>query len=288
MGSLPIFFAAVVTVLFWASAFAGIRVGLTAYSPAHVAVLRFLTASLVLGIYAIISRMRLPARRDLPRIAIIGAVGLTFYNLALNIGERSIPAGPASLLVQTSPIWTALLATAMLGERLNLVGWIGIGTSFTGAAVIAMGDSGGLSLSWGAVLVLMAALMLSVFNVAQKPLLTRYKPLEFSTYAIWAGTLFLLPFSPGLDHAILIAPLSATLAVVYLGIGPAAIAYATWAFILSKLPASRAASFLYAIPVSAFLIAWVWLGEVPSLVDVLGGLLALAGVFVVNTWGKVK
>ena len=58
--------ALLVTVVFWASAFAGIRVGLQGYPPAHLAILRFVIASLVLGIYAALSHFRLPQRRDGP------------------------------------------------------------------------------------------------------------------------------------------------------------------------------------------------------------------------------
>ena len=82
------------------------------------------------------------------------------------------------------------------------------------------------------------------------------------------------------------APLPDTLAVVYLGAGPAALAYATWAVVLSRLPASRASSLLFAVPVVAFLVGWVWLGEAPTLIDIAGGVLAMGGVALVNTLGR--
>jgi drug/metabolite transporter (DMT)-like permease len=56
--------------------------------------------------------------------------------------------------------------------------------------------------------------------------------------------------------------------------------------VLARLPAGRAASLLYAVPVMAFLVAWIWLGEAPATTDVIGGALALSGVLVVNTIGR--
>lgn len=131
-------------------------------------------------------------------------------------------------------------------------------------------------------LVLLAAFLQSLYFVLQKPYLKRYRPFEFTTYAIWAGTLGLLVFWPGLPAEIGAAPPEATLAAVYLGIFPAALAYVTWAYVLARFPASRAASFLYLVPGVATLIAWLWLGEVPGWLALFGGVIALAGVIIVN------
>ena len=79
--------AAGVTLLLWASAFAAIRVGLRAYGPGPLALLRFLVASSVLGIYALLTRMRMPAARDLPGVFLMGFLGITVYHTALNYGE---------------------------------------------------------------------------------------------------------------------------------------------------------------------------------------------------------
>ena len=83
------------------------------------ALLRFGTASVVLAIYALFTRMRLPDRGDLGRIAIAGLTGITIYHVALNYGEMTVQAGAASLLIAAGPVFTALMSTAFLGERLT-------------------------------------------------------------------------------------------------------------------------------------------------------------------------
>ena len=105
-----IIIALIITLIFWASAFAGIRVGLKAYSPGNLVLFRFLTASIVLLIYAIITRMPLPEKKDLLAIFFLGFMGITVYQLALTFGELKVTAGSASLLIASGPIFTAILA----------------------------------------------------------------------------------------------------------------------------------------------------------------------------------
>ena len=280
--------ALLASVVLWGSGFVGIRMALPAYSPPHLALLRFLSASVTILVYALIAGVRPPARKDVPYILLMGFISITVYHVALNAGERTVTAGSASMLIASGPIFSALLARIALDERLRAWGWIGIAISFAGVSLIAIGEGGGLHFNLGAFLVLIAALATGISVVLQKHYLKRYNVTDFSTHLILAGTLFLLVFLPGLATEIRHAPLKPTLAVLYLGVFPAAIAYLTWGYVLKRIPASIAASSLYTPPIFAILIGWLVLREAPGVLSIIGGGLAFAGVTLVNAKGHPR
>ena len=246
-----------------------------------------MTASLGLALYLGWTRPPLPGRSDLPRVLLAGLLGVAGCNLLLSFGAQTVDAGTVSFVINTAPVFTALLGAIFLGERLSFWGWIGIAISFAGVGIIAAGR-GDMAFGAGALLVLAAAVCQASQFVLQKPLLAQYSALSVTACVLWAGSVILVPFLPGSVNTALQAPARALAALAFLAFGPAAIAFVAWSFALSRLPVSRAVSFLYLIPPLSTVFAWLVLEEVPGWRAFAGGTIALAGVILVNTAGRPK
>lgn len=274
----------VLQMVLWGSAYPMIKLGLTGLTAQHLTLLRHMVASAAFLPLLLAFKGRLaPRRADGPYFFLVGLLGYTVYHLALNFGELHVSAGAASLIIATAPAMTAVLAVALTGERLAALGWAGSAVSLLGVVLIVLGDSGGgLRFDAWAWLIVLAALAASFYTVLQKPLFARYKPIEVAAFATWAGTVPLLVFLPGLPQGVAAAPFDALAAVAYIGVFPSAIAYTIYAFALSKARVTFVTAFLYLVPVVGLASSWLLLGEVPGIVTVLGGTVAILGIALVN------
>lgn len=270
------------TVTAWASSFPAIRAGLAGFGPAEMAALRFALAGVPAALFLVATRAKLPGRADIWRFLVGGVVFIAAYAVLLNFGQRIVSAGPAAFIINTNPIMTAVLAMMLLGERFSLTAWLGTALSFAGIGVIALGKGLDVEIGLSVLLILGAAFCNAITTVVQKPLFARHKPLSVAAWNMAIGGFVLLPFLPGAIAQAQVAPSVSLWSVVYLAIVPSLIAYGTWAITLSRLPAGRAANFQYCVPPMAALMGFLWLGEVPTLFGVIGGVMALAGVVVVN------
>jgi drug/metabolite transporter (DMT)-like permease len=271
--------AALVTVVLWASAFVGIRAAGEDLSPGALSLARLAVGSVALGSFVLIRRERLPGRKDLPLLVLIGLLWFGLYNVALNEAERRIDAGTAAMLIAVGPLLIAVLAGFLLGEGFPRTLLTGCVVAFAGVVVIGLATSDqGVSAGWGTALCLLAAVAYAIAVVAQKPLLTRVPALSLTWLACSIGALVCVPFLPKLVDEVGEAKPSSIAWVFYLGLFPTAIGFMTWAYALSRTSAGRMGATTYLVPPIAILIAWTMLDETPPGLAVAGGALCLVGV----------
>jgi drug/metabolite transporter (DMT)-like permease len=280
--SKSILFAFGVTIFLWASAFPVIKLALQDFKAEHLSALRLIIGSLLLCIIGIIKKVPLPHLKDIPFILLLGFCGFTVYHTSLSIGEYYVSAGIASLLVSTTPIFSALLAILFLKERFSKLAWGGSIIAFLGVVLISIGNENKITVVViGVILILFASLGESVYFVFQKRYLDKYGFIPFTIYTIVSGAIFMLFFLPSSYNEIQTASTTSLLAVLYLGIFPTVIPYFALAFTIQKIGVADATISLYLTPALSILLAYVLLGEIPTLIVIGGGIITLIGVSMV-------
>lgn len=273
-------------ILCWAYSPIGVHLGLHSYSPGQLALLRFLIASLFMAGVALVLGIGRPRWRDVPWLLVLGFFGVFLHHTALNYGQQWVTAAASSVLAQSAPLFSVLIAFWVLKERVSVWRWVCVSLGLVGVGVVICGDRGIGEIDPRGVLILLAALSWSVYFALQKHYAHRYSPLTMACYMVWAGTLMLCVNLPGLPAAVLRAPLTENLAVLVLGIFPSALAYLAWGYVLKHVEVSRASVAMYLIPPVAMLMAATLLGEQVTPWVVLGALIVLASVAAISLEGR--
>lgn len=266
----------------WGYSPSGIHIGLLAYDPVHLALLRFLIASVFMAVVAVSRGIHLPKLRDLPLLFGLGFFAVSLHHVAINFGQQGVSAGASSVLAQTTPLFSTLLARFVFKDRVSVWRWGCVILGLIGVMVVVAGDHGFGSVDAHGLLILLAALSWSLYFGLQKHHTGRYDGLTLVCYTVWSGTALLLIFLPGLADQVMSAPLRVQLAVFALGIFPSALAYLAWAYVLAHVDLSRATMTLYLVPPMAMLIASFALGERPTLMVGVGAVVVLISVLALN------
>ena len=273
----------------WALSFPATRVALTHFSSAPLNLYRYAIAIFVLMVYAALIRAPIPAPADWMRVAMNGILIIGVYQSLFNAGMRTVSSGPAAVIVDTIPLFTAVAGAWLLRERLTALGWVGTFIGFAGAVVIALGESSvtgaALVIDKGAFWLLGAALAFSLSIIVQKPLVLRYGAVATTAWSFVAGTVAMLWALPQTITEVSNASPTAHMIVLFMAVLPGALAFILWGHAMAGLPVAVVSSSLYLVPVLTFPVAWLWLGEVPALLSWIGASIVLTGVLIVHFKG---
>lgn len=272
-------------IIIWGSTFASIKIILPQVPPNTLALLRFIIASIVLGLFLVITKQPRLQKQDLPGILLSGFSGIAIFNVLQNQGLRYAGATDAAILIAMSPVFIALLSWVILKERISKLQVTGIVIAFAGSVLVATNGSfnnfGFNKLRvYGDLLVLLSSLAWAIFSITLKKLLMRYPPTTIMTYSTFAGTIFLIPFSLSEYPVNFLAINSAGwINIIYLGVLASALGNLIWNSALEKVPAVTAGAYLYLSPVVAAVVAFIFLHEIPGMYTIVGGLIILMGTF---------
>jgi len=281
--------ATVITVLLWACAFVVIRSVGAVLAPGAMAFVRLLVGLSALALVALRHRRPLPRGRALTFVLGYGVAWFAAYTVVLNWAEQHLDAGTAALLVNVAPILVTVVAGIVFHDGFPRPVIGGMLIAFTGVVLIAVGgDGSGAVDSLGIVLGLVAAVLYAAGVLMQKVALRSVDAVTATWVGCAAGLLATLPFAPQAVGELAHASGGAIAGVVFLGIGPTAIAFTMWAYALARTDAGRMAATTLCVPALAVLLSWMTLGEVPTSLGLLGGALCLTGVAISRTKPRAR
>ncbi len=221
-------------------------------------------------------------RRDLLGVLALGALGFGVYQILWATALQDIPAGDSALLIATTPVLTALLASATGGDVLTRTKLIGGLVSFCGVAVvISAGPGFGLTASLiGDALTLGAAIMWAVYTAFGSPILRRHSPLRTTAWAMVGGTAVLalpgLSQVPGADWPAVEA--AAWAGLLYSSLIPAGLSNVVVFHAIRLLGPTRITAYQFLVPFIAVILGAMFLAEPVRIEQVLGGVVIVLGV----------
>jgi drug/metabolite transporter (DMT)-like permease len=287
--------AFIAAILFGASVVA-VRVAVQDIPPLTLAILRFGQGGFLLLLLLLIWARDLLRvdRRDVPYLILLGAIFFTIFPVTFNTSLRLTEASRGAMMLATMPLWSVLLARVATGEHLNIRQTCGVLLTFAGVGVV-LAERGltfvGTNLSLaGDALMLVTALCGAVYGVLAKRMLTRYKALTVTAYAMVLGTLLLVPaaFVEDPFSALERMRTETVMLVLFLGIFGGAIGYFLWTFALTRLSPTQVAVYVNLNPMIATLLGVTLLAEKLTGIFVVGLAAVLAGVLLVNLRGRVQ
>jgi len=288
-------------VVIWAVNFIAAKIGLRSFPPLTMASFRVCAAGVVMiPFYWVVKALRLPAfsegvaergrgftRRDVWRFFYLGFFGVSVNQFCFTLGLHYTSVSHAAIIVGMGPIYTLILAVLLRLERATWHKAVGMTIAFTGIAVLASehGISTHSASLLGDAITMTGSIGFATYAVLGKRVAAEYDALTMTAYNQFAGALILLPLA--VHQAWMLGalgnwravPWQAWAAILYMGLFGSAVAYVLYYWLLRYLEASQLSAFTYLLPVLASILGILTLGEKGSWMEVLGGGMALGGVY---------
>lgn len=270
---------ALVVIIVWGMNFVVIKIGLDDIPPMLLGGLRFTLAAFPAILF--IKRPQIPLRWLLAYGATISLGQFAFLFSAMKVG---MPAGLASLVLQSQAFFTLFFAALFLGERLRATNLIGLLIAAGGLLLIGMQGDRSMTLA-GFLLTICAASMWALGNIVTR----KVGKVNLVGLVVWGSLIPPIPFfalswlmegPQVIESALRGIGLSSTLVLVYLAFGATILGYSLWSRLLSRYPANTVAPFSLLVPVVGLTSAALLLGEHLGVLQAVGALLVMLGLMI--------
>ncbi len=282
-----IYLALILPVILWGSSFVATKIVLESFTTISYMFVRFAGASFFFGLLLLFQRTKALDVKTHGQLALLALFQPVLYFLFETTGLQLTSASSASMIIAGVPAAASLMASIFLQERLNKREWTGIVLSVAGVLLLALFDDNpqyAESSLPGNALVFLAVISAAAYMILARRLTTKISVMNITAYQFFYGGLFFLPlflFQFDTMDWQAIEPIS-TAALGFLILFSTVIAFLSYNYALSQIKTSHAAVFINGIPLVTVVAAGIVLGEQLGHLQLLGGLVIIAGVTITN------
>lgn len=267
--------------LIWGMNWVVMKTANTFFPPITFVAYRFLFGALVLLSVWFWLHLPLPKKKYWPWIFLTGILQMGLNNIAAQTSMLTLGAGMVSVLNYSMPVFAAVMAHFLLGERLNWRKGAGIVLAIAGMAVLMDVHAGGdvTAICIG----LLSAVFWGLASIFVKLKLSDVNAISLTTWQMVCASLTLLVYTTVVPQGPVIWNKESILCLLYNGVLASALAFFLWSWILQHIEVSKASVAVLAVPIVGVIGGIICLGEPMTLHIFFGMIMIMAGIYIVVT-----
>jgi len=270
------------TILVWAGSWVSMKLIVPYIAPFQFVAARYLAGSLVL--FVLLVALRRPLVMPPWQLTLLtGLTQTAAFQILVQVALVTGGVGKVSLLAYTMPFWVVVFAWALLGEKPTPRHGAGFALAAAGL-VCFLEPWGGMGDAGAVLLALAGGLCWGLGTVLSKRMFDRHAPdlMTFTAWQMLLGGALTVPAALWVPHAPVQWVWQLWAGMFYIVLVATAVGWLLWLSVVRRVPASIAGLSSLGVPIVATLLAWLLLGEQPTLVEMAGMALILGGLWVVS------
>ena len=285
--------AIILSMIFWSFSFIWFKMANQTFRPITIVFIRLVLSVILLSLFLFLTKSFVKIRKeDRKLFVMLATFEPFFYFLGESFGLTYVSATVASVLISTIPVVATLGAMLIFKERLKAINYAGIIISFIGVLVFIINKNGTLSFNTrGLVLLMIAVISASGYNLTLSRLVGRYSPVFIVNVQNIIGALLFLPVFLFFDlHHFLVTPFSFRhfIPIIELSVFASCGAFILFAYSVRNMGITKANVFSNCIPVFTALFSFILIGDKLSFQNIAGMAIVITGLLLSQMNGHQK
>lgn len=268
--------------LLWGYAWTVMKMVLQYMGPFTFTSIRFAIGTIVLLLIIFVMKIGIPPKRYWKHLLVIGILQTAIVYLLIMFGLELVGAGKSSVLTYTMPIWSSILATKFLGEKLTTPKIIGLSAGFIGLLTILGWDiwvGQSFAVILGELLIVVASISWAISNIYYRKFANDLPEIQVAGFSMLCGAIaiFLVALIVEWGQPIEFNWIS-VYAILFSGVLASALCFTLWFTIMNMIDMATATISTLLVPIFGLILSSILLGEKMTASIIIGSVLIIGGI----------